>query len=305
MKNTSKTTTISGDSFPPIVFFGTDNHSLIILRALVNAKFPVAAVVTKPDTLRGRGKKLLPPAVKQFAITQHIPVLQPHKVRDIIKPLQSLHRPVGVLASYGKIIPQSILDIFVPGIINVHPSLLPLYRGSSPIESSIVNGDAITGVSLMRLIATMDAGPLYAQQTYPLTKTETKPQLYDALFSIGAQMIVRSLPLIITGNQVAEPQQDNRATYCAQLQKSDGMLDPATLSAAAAEARVRAYIGFPRTRSVIHDRSLIVTRAHVSHQPKTPLDISYADGVFLVIDELVAPSGKTMAADAYLRGYPF
>lgn len=295
----------SGDSRSPIIFFGTDEHSLIVLRALLDADLPVAAIVTKPDSVRGRGKKLLPPAVKEFAAVHNIRVLQPQKVHEIIEYLQSLQHPVGVLASYGKIIPQSVLDLFSPGIINIHPSLLPRYRGSSPIESAIANRDTATGVSLMRLVAAMDAGPLYKQQVYPLTETETKPQLYNTLFSLGTHLLIDTLPDIISGHQIAEPQQDNAATYCPQLQKSDGVLDPATMSANTAEAHVRAYLGFPRTYFTVNGRSLIIVQAHVSSKQETPLDARYADGAFLAIDKLIAPSGKTMTANAYLLGHPF
>ena len=289
---------------PPIVFFGTDEHSVVVLRTLIDAGFFVATVVTKPDTVKGRGKKLLPPAVKQFALEQNIPLLQPQKVREIIAPVRELNRPIGVLASYGKIIPQPVLDMFTPGIINVHPSLLPKYRGASPIESAIAHRDKETGISLMQLVAAMDAGPIYAQEKYALQGNETKPALYDALFLLGAHMLVQALPLIVNGTLIPKPQNDSEATYCSQFQKSDGNLDPTALSAAEAEARIRAYIGFPRTRVTVKNRLLIVTKAHVTNEQKTPLSLQCADGAFLTIDELVAPSGKTMATSAYLRGYP-
>lgn len=305
MTHTSKTTTPSGDNFPPIVFFGTDEHSTAVLRTLINAGFSIATVVTKPDAIKGRGKKLLPPAVKQFAHEHNIPVLQPQKVREIITPMQKLGSPVGILVSYGKIIPQSVLDLFTPGIINVHPSLLPRYRGSSPIESAIVNRDSETGVTLMQLVADMDAGPIYMQEEYPLHGNETKPALYDTLFSLGARMLQQALPLIINNALSPFPQNATKATYCQQFQKSDGNLDLTTLSAASAEARIRAYLGFPRTRVMVQNRSLIITKAHITHEAKTPLDLICADGAFLSVDELIAPSGKTMPAGAYLRGYPF
>lgn len=305
MTNISKTIMPSGGNFPPIVFFGTDEHSLLVLRALIDTGFPIATIVTKPDAVKGRGKKLQPPAVKQFGLEQNLPVLQPQKVREIIDPIQKLNNPVGVLVSYGKIIPQSVLDLFSPGIINVHPSLLPCYRGSSPIESAIANRDSETGVTLMQLAAAMDAGPIYAQETYRLQGNETKPALYTTLFSLGAQMLIRSLPLIVNGTLNPQPQDDTKATYCQQFQKSDGNLNLTALSAASAEARIRAYLGFPRTRITVQNRLLVVTKAHVSHESKTPLDLICADGAFLAIDELIAPSGKTMPVGAYLRGYPF
>ena len=172
----------------PIVFFGTEHHSLVVLKALVESGYSIAAVVTKPDSIKGRHKKPLPPAVKQFAMERKIPVWQPKNLRDIIDNIRQLGEPVGILASYGKIIPQSVLELFSPGIINLHPSLLPLYRGPSPIESAIANRDRKTGVTIIKLEQSMDAGPIYTQVPYALDFTETKPELYDILFSLGANL---------------------------------------------------------------------------------------------------------------------
>ena len=161
----SKTTPTSGTSRQPIVFFGTEDFSLYSLRALVEAGFNIVAVITKPDSRRGRSNKLIQPAVKQFASQHHIPVWQPKRLKDIISDIKNITpQPTGVLVSYGKIIPQTIIDLFQPGIINVHPSLLPKYRGPSPIESAIANRDKITGVTIMQLEQAMDAGPIYHQQ---------------------------------------------------------------------------------------------------------------------------------------------
>ena len=139
----------------PIVFFGTEDFSAISLAQLLKHGFPIRLVITKPDSRRGRGKQLCQPAVKQLALTHDIPVLQPTKLRDIIPDIQALDQPVGVLVSFGKIIPQVVIDCFSPGIINLHPSLLPRYRGPSPIESAIANRDTTTGISIKRLIRTL------------------------------------------------------------------------------------------------------------------------------------------------------
>ena len=165
----SKTTPTSGISRQPIVFFGTEDFSLYSLRALVEAGFNIVAVITKLDSRRGRSNKLVQPAVKQFASQHHIPVWQPNRLKDIISDIKNITpQPTGVLVSYGKIIPQTIIDLFHPGVINVHPSLLPKYRGPSPIESAIANRDKNTGVTIMRLEQAMDAGPIYYQEAYPL-----------------------------------------------------------------------------------------------------------------------------------------
>lgn len=299
----SKTTTNSGIN-QPIVFFGTEEHSLIALRGLVEANFPVTLVVTKPDAAKGRGKKLAPPAVKVYAEAHAIPVLQPTKLNDIIDDIKAFDNPVGVLVSYGKIIPKSMLDLFTPGIINVHPSLLPKYRGPSPIESAIVNRDSKTGVTIMCLVSAMDAGPIYYQVPYALDLTETKPELYNTLFSLGTNLLISKLSAILSGELQPIPQKEADATYCALLSKADGDLDLAHLTPGEAEAHVRAYLGYPKTRTTIGKYSVIITKAHGVMTQKTPLDLACANGAFLSIDELIAPSGKTMSGTEFLRGYP-
>ena len=288
----------------PIVFFGTEHHSLVVLKALVGSGYSIAAVVTKPDSIKGRHKKLLPPAVKQFAVERKIPVWQPKNLRDIIDNIRQLGEPVGILASYGKIIPQSVLELFSPGIINLHPSLLPLYRGPSPIESAIANRDRKTGVTIIKLDQAMDAGPIYTQVPYALDFTETKPELYDILFSLGANLLVQILPRIVSGELQPTPQDDDLATYCSLLDKSESRLDLSHLTPGEAEARIRAHLGYPRSRVNIGTYDLIVTKAHGVMTKQSPMDIECSNGAFLSIDEVIAPSGKTMSRDDFLRGHP-
>lgn len=293
MNNTSK----------KIVFFGTEDFSLHALRGLVEAGYAVVAVVTKPDSKRGRNQKLTAPAVKVFAQENNIPFWQPLKLSDIIRDVRSLGDVAGVLVSYGKIIPQSLIDCFSPGIINVHPSLLPRYRGPSPIEAAIKNGDSETGVSIMQLSAGMDAGPVYAQVIHPLTKTETKQELYDTLASVGTATLLAVLPAILDGTLQPSPQDDAVATYTALLDKKDAVLQVDSVTSTQAERLVRAHLGFPKTKTTIYDHEVIITKAHVSAESKTPLDILCQDGAFLSIDELIAPSGRRMSAEAFLNGY--
>ena len=288
-----------------IIFFGTEAFSADALRALIASNFNVVAVVTKPDQPKGRGHKLTEPLVKTIAREHDIPVWQPTKLADVAEQITSLQPVAGVLVSYGKIIPQSIIDLFTPGIINVHPSLLSRYRGPSPIEAAIIHHDNQTGVTIMQLSAAMDAGPIYAQRIIPLDHTETKPALYATLSRIGNQLLVDTLPDILSGALTPTPQNDADATYCSLLSKQDGLLDPADLTAVQAEARVRAFLGFPRTRLPLGDQTLIITRAHVSKTAETPLSVQFSDGNYLAPDELIAPSGKTMPAEAFLRGHSF
>lgn len=287
----------------PIVFFGTEEFSLTALTGLLEAGYPVEAVVTKPDAKRSRGHKLLPPPVKILATSYNISVWQPETLSDIASDIRALGSPVGVLSSYGKIIPQSIIDLFKPGIINIHPSLLPLYRGPTPIETAIANGDSKTGVSIMRLSAGLDEGPVYAAKEYLLTKKETKPELYHALANLGINLLLETLPQIIDGSLPGEPQDEGRATYTRRLNKEDAWLKPETVSAAKAEQLVRAYLGFPKTKITLDGHTVIIVKAHVADSRLSPMDIACQDNKYLAIDEVVAPSGRLMGGADFMRGY--
>ena len=293
MTHTSKT----------IVFFGTDEFSAISLRELIAKGFTIGAVVTKPDSRKGRGRELAKPIVKEIAEAHGIPVWQPLDVRAITEHVKKLNDPIGVLVSYGKIIPQSVIDLFNPGIINVHPSLLPLYRGPSPIEAAILHGDTETGVTIMQLSAGMDSGPIYSQITVPLIDVETTPDLELQLGELGAQELSLTLPAIMNGAVQPTPQQDGSATYCKLLSKDESFLDTTKLSAEQAERHVRAYLAFPKTKTTITGHPIVITKAHVSESATTPLDIECADGRFLSIDELIGPSGKAMNAQGFINGY--
>ena len=293
MTHTSKT----------IVFFGTDEFSAESLRELIAKGFTIGAVVTKPDSRKGRGRELAKPIVKEIAEANNIPVWQPLDVSAIAPHVKKLKDPVGVLVSYGKIIPQEIIDLFTPGIVNVHPSLLPLYRGPSPIESAILNGDTETGVTIMQLTAGMDSGPIYSQITVPLLDIETAPELELQLAELGAQELSLSLPAIMNGTIQPTPQNDASAVYCKLLTKEQGHLDASQLTAEQAERHVRAFLAFPKTKAVVADQSIVVTKAHVTNTHNSVLDLACIDGRYLSIDELIGPSGKLMDAAAFINGY--
>lgn len=284
-----------------ILFFGTEDFSLITLQALVEAGFSIGAVITKPDARRGRSKANTEPKVKTFAKAHNIPVWQPNNLNEIADDIAALHQPIGVLVSYGKILPQSIIDLFTPGIINVHPSLLPSYRGPTPIESAIIHGDDVTGVSIMQLTARMDAGPIYSQTTHPLTGSETKPELYAALGQEGASELVRVLPQIMAGELLPTPQRDENASYCPLLSKQDTLVNPTDYTATEIERRIRAHLGFPKTRLPFMGDTPIILAAHVT-DTATPATITCRNNTLLAIDTLVAPSGKAMPVEAYLHG---
>jgi methionyl-tRNA formyltransferase len=287
-----------------IIFFGTDTFSAAALRSLVEAEYEIGAVITKPDSKSGRGQKMVAPLVKQIAEQHGIPVWQPTKLIEVADDIKKLGDVIGVLSSYGRIVPQAVIDLFRPGIINIHPSLLPLYRGPSPIEAAIINGDSQTGVSIMMLSAEMDAGPVYAQEVYKLDGSETAPELYETLSALGGRMLIETLPSIIEGNLLPSPQA-NTAIYCYLLKKEDALLKPDEITAVQAERQVRAYLAFPKTKLPYRDESIIVTKAYVVSDGSDTKDfiVTFKDSSFLAIDELIAPSGKTMSGQAFKNGY--
>lgn len=293
MTNTSKT----------ILFFGTDTFSVSALHHLIRAGYTIGAVITKPDSRSGRGQKLTAPAVKTLAEAHDIPVWQPHRLSDIMTDIARFDQPIGVLSSFGRIIPQSMIDLFSPGIINIHPSLLPRYRGPSPIETAILNGDDHTGVSLMRLSAAMDAGPVYAQTNLPLTGTETQAELYERLADLGSSLLMQHLPRIMDGTFQPHPQKEADATYTYLLKKAEAIIDPAASSADYLARKIRAHAVFPKTKLTIDGQSVTITAAHASPVQTSVIDRLCADGQFLVIDELIGPSGRRMSTAAFLNGY--
>ena len=284
-----------------ILFFGTEDFSLASLQALVEAGFSVGGVITKPDARRGRSGKDTAPKVKTYALEHDIAVLQPTTTDELIDFIAMFNQPVAVLVSYGRIIPQRVINLFTPGIINVHPSLLPHYRGPTPIESAIINGDKATGVSIMQLDARMDAGAVYSQTHHPLQGNETKPSLYTALAQEGAQELVRVLPDILNGSLTPTPQDDDSAIYCALLSKEQTSVQPLEHTAEELERRIRAHLGFPKTRLPFYEQARIITKAHTTTAPDETT-ITCKDGSLLAIDELVSPAGKTVAVADFLHG---
>ncbi len=287
-----------------VLFFGTEDFSALALEKLIADGYSVGAIITKPDTKRGRNKQLVKPCVKEIGEAHNIPVWQPNKLSDIANDIRQFDSPIGILVSFGKIIPQSIIDLFSPGIINLHPSLLPLYRGPSPIESAILNGDSETGISIMQLSAAMDAGPVYLQEKVSLGGTETAPELYESLGQRGAELLADSLPAIIDGSLTPTLQDDLAATYCQLITKADGIVDWHK-SATQIEREIRAYTGWPGSRTTIGDIEIIITSAHIEKDSGTSqqLTIQCGDSQYLAIDTLKPVGKKEMPIQAFLAGY--
>ena len=289
----------------PIIFFGTEEFSAVALDKLIKDGYNIVGVITKPDSKKGRGQKISMPKVKEIALQHKIQVLQPQKMSGAVEFIQQFDQPAGVLVSFGRIIPQRIIDLFTPGIINLHPSLLPKYRGPSPIETAILNGDAETGISIMQLSAKMDAGPVYYQETIPLSGNEKSSALYETTAKIGSEALSNALPAILNGKMSANPQNEPKATYCKLLSKNDSLLNPQVMTANEAERHIRAYEIFPKTKLKIDDFLCIITEANIISEPVrlTPLDIKFKDDQYLSIKRLITPNGKQTDAQSFINGY--
>lgn len=286
-----------------LVFFGTEDYSATVLDNLLGAGIAIEAVITKPDLKKGRGQKLQAPAVKTIAENYNVTVYQPENLTQMRDAIAQTSRFGAILVSFGKIIPQDIIDSFELGIINLHPSLLPKYRGPSPIESAIYNGEQLTGVSIMTLNDKMDAGAIYAQAPVEITPATTASQLYQQTAQLGSKLLIQILPQIIAGKLSPEPQDDTQATYCSLLTKAQGWLNPEKSSADQLVNQIRAYNVFPKSRLEIYDQICIIIDASADSQPTSPLNFECVDGQFLNIHQLIAPSGKTMTATAFINGY--
>lgn len=290
-----------------VIFFGTEDLSTPTLKSLLfDDRYQVIAVVTKPDSMRGRGHKLQSPEVAELARKHNVTLLQPTKLAEISQVITALDPDIGALVSYGKIIPQSIIDIFPNGIINFHPSMLPVYRGPSPIETSLANGDSFTGATLISLSSQMDTGDIYYQEKIPINPDDTASDLYDQLGKRGAELMCDNLIKIVNNELKVTPQDDSLAIYCHIITRQDGQLDPTNMTARECYNRLRAYQKWPRCRLNLDGQDIIITRAK-------PLDnfggdswpdiIPCANSSALQILEIISPkSGQRMSLTSYKNG---
>ena len=303
---------------PKIVFFGNERLATGVttqaptLQALIAAGYDVVTVVVAQEAA-SQSRQARPLEIAAIANAHGIPLLSPAKLSEIKDHLAGLGASVGVLVAYGKFVPPSIIDLFPRGIINIHPSLLPKHRGPTPLESVILDGDRTTGVTLMQLAATMDSGPIIAQETMDLRGDETKQDLADQLSSLGKDMLIEHLPAVIAGSSPATPQDDSQAQYDQLIAKDAGRLDATAWQrpVATLERQIRAYAGWPRSRTTIGATAIIITQAHVVPGAGSPgslwlkpksFGVHAKDGV-LVIDSLIPVGKKEMSAAAFLAGY--
>jgi methionyl-tRNA formyltransferase len=210
-----------------VVFWGTPEFASPALRALVGEGFEVVGVVTQPDKPQGRSREIIPSPVKAFAIEEEIPVFQPKNARDsaLFSQLEELRPDISVVVAYGHILPQKIIDLPKLGTINIHASLLPALRGAAPIQAAIRQGLAETGVTVMRVVQALDAGPMILQAAAPILDDETYGELQVRLSELGALTLVEALTLVSLGKAKEAPQDDSRATYVPKLTRESSRID--------------------------------------------------------------------------------
>ena len=245
---------------------------------------------------------------KPFPITiqaqkHNIEIRQVQKGTELLPIIEELKPEVGILAAFGKLVPESAINAIPAGILNIHPSLLPKYRGTTPIETALLNGDTETGDSIMRLAKEMDAGNVLAQASVKITAKTTKQSLYEELSTLGAKLLLNVLPGAIAKNAPETAQNDAEATFTSKLSKDLALLKPTEKAAKTLYNEVRAYAGFPKSKTVLLDIPCTITAAHVADQASTELDLLCADSKYLVIDRLLPENSKEMDARSFLNGH--
>ena len=299
-----------------IVFFGTPAFAVPTLAALLDSLHAVVAVVTQPDRPRGRGQRVSDAPVKALAVERGLPVLQPARLsRELFEAdFIALHADIGVVAAYGKILPEWLLQAPRFGLINVHASLLPKYRGAAPIQRAVVNGDVETGVTIMRIVKALDAGPMLARVVRPIGPDDSSEEVERDLATLGADLLVRTLDPVATGTAIAVPQDEALATYAPRLTKEEGAID-FTKPARAVHNQIRGLRPWPAAYTFVDGARLVVHRARVSAretQAETGTCVAAeADGITIACGESsaidlleVQPEGRrVMAARDYLSGH--
>lgn len=299
-----------------IIFFGNERLATgtvtanPILRGLVAAGYDVAAVVTPYKTVTSRSDR--PLEVVAAAQELGLRLINPHNESDLLASLRQTGAKLGILAAYGQIVKPEIIDLFPLGIINVHPSLLPKYRGSTPIESALLNGDKTTGVSVMGLASELDAGPVYSQVSLELDGHETKQYLADKLSELGAKLLLETLPEIFSRQLEPKTQDEKLASYTKRITSSKSQIQwsiPAWLI----ERQIRTYASWPKSKTSLGGLEVIIHQAHVSDsdgRAKAGSLITGSDGLavqtaqgLLVIDKLQLPGKPVISSQAFLTGY--
>jgi methionyl-tRNA formyltransferase len=312
-----------------IIFMGTPQFAVPALETLIAGSKPglvlqegyeVVTVITRPDKPSGRGKEILYSPVKQLALSHGIPVWQPGSLKrqENIEMLAAYQSDLYIVAAFGQILPQAVLDLPRYGALNIHASLLPKYRGVSPISEAILQGDTGTGVTIMLIDAGVDTGPILLQRAIPIAENDTTGILTSKLAILGASTLMEALPLWVQG-EITPHSQDNRfASYTHLLHKEDGKIDW-NQSADVLARKVRAFTPWPGAYTNWGDRLLKIISAHAvqtntdsetgigkvglrkEHGAQT-LTVATGNGL-LIIEKLQLEGKKVMNADEFLRGY--
>ncbi len=300
-----------------IVFMGTPEFAVPCLRALVESGENVTAVFSQPDKPKGRGYKLTPPPVKEYALTQNIPVYQPASLKkgedaeQAYETLKALEPDLIVVVAYGKILPLSILELPKTYCINIHASLLPRYRGAGPIQWSILNGERVTGVTSMLMGEGLDTGDMLIKAETEIGINETADELHDRLSEMGARVLLDTVAAIKDGTLKPEPQDDELSCYAPMLTKA---LCPIDFSKTAAQIhdQIRGLSSWPCAVAEINGRRLKIYRSeldniHHGGQPgeicdKDRFTVICGDGYGITFTEVQAEGGKRMKTADFLRG---
>ena len=303
-----------------IVFFGSAGYSVPSAEAIRKAGYPVAAVVTLPQRRGGRGQGALSNPVQEWAQTHKISLFQQEKMVDpaFQEALKALSPDLFIVVSFGKFLPASLLQIPKQGSLNVHPSLLPKFRGPSPVAWAILEGDSTSGVTLIRVNERIDAGDILLKEEYPIAQTDDIRTLSERLFQKGSELLLKGLTLVAEGGATFTPQDEKKATYAPRLKKSDGDIDWSDESRRIAR-QIRAFKGWPGSFTFYQGKRLILWKAHAEEtsspskekRPGQILDFIKGKGIAVAtgegtlwIEELQSEGKEKMAADRFWAGFP-
>lgn len=296
-----------------IIFMGTPDFAVDTLEALIEAGHEIVLAVTQPDKPKGRRQTLVAPPVKEAAQAHGIPVFQPERVREpaAVESLKKYGPELIVVAAFGQLLPKELLEMPPYGCINVHASLLPKYRGAAPIQWAVLNGDAVTGVTIMRMDVGLDTGDIIAKTEVSIERDDTAGTLFGKLAKAGAALCVQTISDIAAGRAVYTPQDEAAASKVGQISRRDGEID-FTRPARAIECQVRGLNPWPGAYTTFHGRTLKIWNADVKEGgsaaagtvvflEKDCFGVQTGDGI-LVCREVQPEGKKRMDAGAFLRG---